>query len=165
MNTSLTQKGETFLPVSTFLLFIDNLFKGEPFSNNRCTIERVFLQEGIVMVNMWVHFVTWIVLIIVAAIAVFSTNQKVSVISMMIARLSYIVAIITGIGLFQYAYQSSPVLTIVKIIFAILLMGIIEMSFAKKKQRRLNRNFAIGVIILILLLGLFGIYLASGFPF
>lgn len=117
------------------------------------------------MVNMWVHFVTWIVLIIVVAIAVFSTNQKVSVISMMIARLSYIVAIITGIGLFQYAYQSSLVLTIVKIIFAILLMGIIEMSFAKKKQQRLNRNFAIGVIILILLLGLFGIYLASGFPF
>ncbi|WPQ67562.1 YisL family protein [Weissella paramesenteroides] len=117
------------------------------------------------MINLWVHLMTWVVLIIVASLAVFTSNKRVSVISMMIARLDYIVAIVTGIGLFHYAYQSNPILTIVKVILAILLIGIVEMSFAKKKRQQLNRNFAIVVIVLILLLGLFGMYLASGFPF
>ncbi|MBM7616573.1 NADH:ubiquinone oxidoreductase subunit 2 (subunit N) [Weissella uvarum] len=116
------------------------------------------------MTFLWIHLITWVVLIVVAAVAVLSNNEKISKVCMMIARLCYIVAIGSGIPLFGYAYHQDPWLTLIKVILAILLIGIIEMTFARKRQHKLTSRFAFIVLLLTILLGMFGMYLAGGAP-
>lgn len=117
------------------------------------------------MVYLWIHLITWVVLLVVASLAIFVSDDKISKISMMIARLGYIFAIFSGAMVFSYAYQENAMQTIIKVVLGIGLIGLIEVAFAKKQRHELNVGFAFIVIVAIILVGLFGIHLAGGYPF
>ncbi|RRG18787.1 DUF1516 family protein [Weissella viridescens] len=113
------------------------------------------------MVFLWIHLITWLVLLVVVSAALFTSNQKLSKINMMIARVGYLFAIGSGAMLVPYAYDEHPILTIVKVILAVALIGLIEMAFARKRRQTLNTRVALIIILLILIVGLFGIYLVK----
>ncbi|WP_429970289.1 YisL family protein [Fructilactobacillus sp. Tb1] len=116
------------------------------------------------MYLVWIHLITWIVLLIVTILALFSKSKKTSLIAMMIARVCYLFAIVTGVLLISHAFPNHPLLTIIKVILGLSLIAIIEIAFANKNRMKLTPGLAWLVILFILIVGGFGLYLTSGFP-
>ncbi|KID41608.1 DUF1516 family protein [Fructilactobacillus fructivorans] len=115
------------------------------------------------MMLIWIHLLTWLVLFIAVCIALFS-NWHFKAMTM-IARLCYVILIISGIFLVPYAWGRDPILTVVKIICALLLIGLIEMAFAFKSQQKLSKTFLWITIVAIIIVAIIGIMLAGGRPF
>ncbi|WP_446002603.1 YisL family protein [Weissella viridescens] len=113
------------------------------------------------MTFVWMHLITWLVLFVVVSVALFSKNEKLSKVNMMVARIGYLFAIGSGFMLLPYAYNEHPGLTILKVVVAVALIGLIEMGFARKQRKTLHTRVAFIIILLILIVGLFGIYLAK----
>ncbi|POH13121.1 hypothetical protein BGL41_05545 [Fructilactobacillus sanfranciscensis] len=116
------------------------------------------------MYLVWIHLITWMVILVTTIIALFSQSRKLSLISMTITRVGYLFAIVTGVLLVSHAFSNHPALTIIKVILGIVLIGIIEMAFATKNHKRLTLGLAWLVIFFILLVGGLGLYLTSGYP-
>lgn len=116
------------------------------------------------MYLVWIHLITWMVILVTTIITLFSQSRKLSLISMMITRVGYLFAIVTGVLLVSHAFPNHPALTIIKVILGIVLIGIIEMTFATKNRKRLTLGLAWLVIFFILLVGGLGLYLTSGYP-
>ncbi|AUJ29953.1 MAG: DUF1516 family protein [Liquorilactobacillus hordei] len=114
------------------------------------------------MIWLWMHLVTWIVLLIVVFSVVFS-KKDVSVAAKMIARICYVVALVSGIMLLGYAWEASPVLAVVKILLAIGLIGFCEIYFSQGHNWR-SRTKAL-LLVTTILVGLLGFILAGGRPF
>ncbi|WP_417852720.1 YisL family protein [Weissella viridescens] len=113
------------------------------------------------MIFVWIHLITWVVLFVVVSVTLFSRNEKLSKINMMVARLGYLFAIGSGLMLLPYAYNEHPGLTILKVVVAVAVIGLIEMGFARKQRQTLHTRVAFIIMLLILIVGLFGIYLAK----
>lgn len=79
----------------------------------------------------------------------------------MVIRLSYLALIITGVRLVFFTFEENPLLTIVKIVFALMTIGVCEMAVRPNVSKKM-RYLAIG---LMLLTAVTGLVLAEGAPF
>jgi hypothetical protein len=112
---------------------------------------------------LWIHIIGVLILILSAGWALWASHHN--QIGMMIARLCYIVLMVTGGILFFKAFHRSPILDILKVILAFGLIGSLEMTFAQKVHQKLRRPVIMGVLgggILVIILG---IIVAGGRPF
>lgn len=109
------------------------------------------------------HVTGWallVILFIVAGILAKKGNEKGTKVVQMIMRGLYVVIIVTGIGLIFSVddhYQSFLAPLITKVVLAIVLLGLMEMTISKMKQRENTTIF--WVISLIV----FGIILYLGY--
>lgn len=108
------------------------------------------------MLIVWVHLLNWPLMMISAAIALFSQDSRTSKICQMLTRFTYLVAVLSGLYLLGYAMHSQPYLAIIKSVLALLVMASIEMAFAKKKVGQLNAWRLYLTLGALVLLGLFG---------
>jgi Protein of unknown function (DUF1516). len=83
----------------------------------------------------------------------------------MITRVGYLVIIATGIKLAIRAWSVEPTLLIVKIIVALIFIALVEIAFARKSQKNLNRPLIWAVIVFCIVVALLGFALAGWYPF
>ncbi|MHC9537348.1 DUF1516 family protein [Dellaglioa sp. BT-FLS60] len=115
------------------------------------------------MIWLWIHLITWVVIAILVLLTVFTnSNTK---IYQMITRLGYLVSIASGIMLLGYAWQDNPILTVIKLIGALVFIGLVEMTFARKNRNQLNKGIIYAVVICCIVVGVLGLILAGGRPF
>ncbi|MEJ6400001.1 DUF1516 family protein [Nicoliella lavandulae] len=112
---------------------------------------------------LWLHLIFVLILIISASMGLLlrSGNQF----YIMIVRVCYLVFIVSGILLFSHAWARDPFLTIVKIIVAIGLIGILEVSFAKRKRNQLTKQWIVIDVLAFIVVIIVGLLLAGGRPF
>ena len=115
------------------------------------------------MIWLWTHLITWIIIAIIVLLALF-TNSNTKIYEM-ITRVGYIVIIATGIKLGLRAWSVEPTLLIVKIIIALLFIVLVEMAFARKEQKTLNKTLVWAVIVFCIVTALLGFALAGWYPF
>ncbi|AXX64778.1 DUF1516 family protein [Bombilactobacillus bombi] len=111
----------------------------------------------------WLHLVVGVVLF-VAIIGGLLAKVPQAKVWVMIARICYIILIISGALMFSYAWHEHPILTIVKIILAVGLIGLIEMAFAKKLKKQFSRVMFYGALILAVIVVIIGFIMTDGFP-
>ncbi|MBA1434906.1 DUF1516 family protein [Bombilactobacillus bombi] len=111
----------------------------------------------------WLHLVFGVILLI-AIIGGMLTTVPIAKIWVMIARICYLVLIISGILMLGYAWHEHPALTIFKIIMALVLIGVIEMAFSKKLQRSFSRPIFYGALFLAIIVVIIGFTMTGGFP-
>ena len=110
---------------------------------------------------LWLHLISWAVLAVAAGIALFSRTRQ-FVMWTMIARVCYLVSIISGVVLMRFSFNRNPMLTVIKILIAI---GLIEMAFADKKQQHLSKIIIWSAIAAFVLVTVVGFALAQFRPF
>lgn len=115
------------------------------------------------MIWLWTHLITWIVMAIMILLALF-TNAHTKVYEM-ITRVGYLVIIATGIKLAIRAWAVEPTLLIVKIIVALIFIALVEIAFARKAQKSLNRPLMWVVLVFCIVVALLGFDLAGWYPF
>lgn len=115
------------------------------------------------MVWLWTHLITWLVMAVMILLVLF-TNSNTKIYEM-ITRVGYIVIIATGIKLGLHAWSVEPTLLIVKVIIALIFIGLVEISFARKEQKTLNKTLVWAVIIFCIVTALIGFALAGWYPF
>ena len=111
----------------------------------------------------WFHLVFGIILLVAVVAGLIGSAQKTKIWAM-IARLCYVVLIVSGIVMFKYAWGGNPVLTIVKVVAAILVIGLIEMSFAKKTKGEISTTLMWLVVVLVVVVAGLGLWLSGGYP-
>ncbi|CAJ1187750.1 hypothetical protein FD33_GL000851 [Companilactobacillus paralimentarius DSM 13238 = JCM 10415] len=115
------------------------------------------------MIWLWTHLITWIVMAIMILLALF-TNTHTKIYEM-VTRVGYIVIIATGIKLAIRAWSVEPTLLIVKIIVALIFIALVEIAFARKAQKSLNRPLIWAVLVFCIVVALLGFALAGWYPF
>ncbi|UQS87228.1 YisL family protein [Nicoliella spurrieriana] len=112
---------------------------------------------------LWLHIIFALILIIstVMALSLRSGNQF----YVMIDRFCYLVFLVSGIVLFPHAWDRNPILTVAKVVAAIILIGLLEMTFAKQKKHQLNKTWITTLAVLLIIVLLLGVILAGGRPF
>ena len=110
---------------------------------------------------LWLHLISWAVLAVAAGIALFSRTRQ-FVMWTMIARVCYLVSIISGVVLMRFSFNRNPV---IKILIAIGLIGLLEMAFADKKQQHLSKIIIWSAIAAFVLVTVVGFALAQFRPF
>ncbi|MHA8138055.1 DUF1516 family protein [Lactobacillaceae bacterium Scapto_B20] len=112
---------------------------------------------------LWLHLIFALILVISASMALLlpSGNQF----YVMLARFCYLVFIVSGIILLPHAFVRTPIMTVVKVVAALGLIGILEVSFAKQKKGQLNKQFMMLVAIAMLIVIVIGFIVAGGRPF
>jgi len=109
------------------------------------------------------HIFTWVVGIILAFAAYFmATDSKAQKIVHMIARLFYVLIVISGAMLFFGLSAADPALYGVKFLLGILTVGMAEMAVVRKKKGKPSNLFLIlFIVFLAVTIGL-GIHLPAG---
>lgn len=115
------------------------------------------------MIWLWTHLITWIVMAIMILLALF-TNTHTKIYEM-VTRVGYIVIIATGIKLAIRAWSVEPTLLIVKIIVALIFIALVEIAFARKAKKSLNRPLIWAVLVFCIVVALLGFALAGWYPF
>lgn len=117
---------------------------------------------------MWaiIHMVAWIAIVIltITAFVSYKKNEKMATILQMIDRVFYIIVIGSGIFIAKYGFADHLLLTILKILLGIMVIGIIEMLFSYQKKKKPTMLFSILFGILTILTIALGFYLSSGYP-
>lgn len=121
-------------------------------------------RKKVIFMWLWMHLVSWAVLIIAAGIALFSKTRQ-FLLWTMITRVCYLVSIVSGIVLMRFAFTRNPLLTVVKILIAIGLIGLIEIAFAGKKDHRLSKPIVWSTLAALVLVTVAGFALAQFRPF
>lgn len=111
----------------------------------------------------WVHLVFGIILLFAVIMGLAGSADKAKIWAM-VARVCYLVLIISGIMMTNYAWSEKPVLTVVKIVVAILVIGLIEMAFGKKTKGQFSKGIMWSVIAMCLVVGGLGFWLSGGYP-
>ena len=83
----------------------------------------------------------------------------------LVTRVCYLVSIVSGIVLMRFAFARNPLLTVVKILIAIGLIGLIEIAFAGKKDHRLSKPIVWSTLAALVLVTVAGFALAQFRPF
>ncbi|MHA8110482.1 DUF1516 family protein [Lactobacillaceae bacterium Melli_B4] len=112
---------------------------------------------------LWLHLIFALILVISVSMALLlrSGNQF----YVMIARFCYLVFIVSGIILFPHAFNRDPLLTIVKVVIALGLIGMLEVTFAKQKKGQLTKQWLGIIAVTMLIVIVVGLILAGGRPF
>ena len=116
------------------------------------------------MLWLWVHLITWILLTIVVVVGLNVAVEKM-VPWAMTARVLYLVAIISGVILLWNTWQYNPVLSTIKVIFALGLIAFIEIAFGRKQSGKGNRTMIWWALGFCVLVGVVGLFLSQGRPF
>lgn len=111
----------------------------------------------------WLHLIFGIILLVSMIIGLVSPAQKTKIWAM-VTRVCYLVLIVSGIFMTKYAWSEKPVLTVVKIIVALLVIGLIEMAFGKKTKGQFSIGIMWMVIVMVLVVGGLGLWLSGGYP-
>ncbi len=111
----------------------------------------------------WVHLLFGLILLISVFIGLFGAAKRTPIWAM-VARICYVVLIVSGIFMTKYAWDEKPILTVIKIVIAILVIGLIEMSFAKKTRGEISHGTIWLVILMILIVAGLGLWLSGGYP-
>lgn len=111
----------------------------------------------------WLHLVFGIILLVSVIIGLAGPAQKTKIWAM-IARVCYLVLIVSGIFMTSYAWNEKPILTVIKIVVAVLVIGLVEMAFGKKTKGGLTKNIMWMVILMVLVVGVLGFSLSGGYP-
>lgn len=145
-----------------FYLILNTLvrFFGKRYDETTTFIYR----KKVIFMWLWMHLVSWAVLIIAAGIALFSKTRQ-FLLWTMITRVCYLVSIVSGIVLMRFAFARNPLLTVVKILIAIGLIGLIEIAFAGKKDHRLSKPIVWSTLAALVLVTVAGFALAQFRPF
>jgi|GEM_PF-629614 len=113
---------------------------------------------------LWMHLITWVVLLIDLLAGMFITPKRRTPF-LMIARLGYVVMIVSGYMLMGVAFNRNPALTVLKLILALAFIGITEMSFATTGEHQFKPNWRWIVLGSAVIVGIIGLVLAQGRPF
>jgi len=113
---------------------------------------------------LWMHLITWVVLLIDLVLGMFIDPKKRTPF-LMIARVGYVVMIVSGYMLMSVAFNRNPALTILKVVLAIGFIGITEMSFASAGKRSFKASWRWLVLGCAVVVGVLGFVLAQGRPF
>jgi len=113
---------------------------------------------------LWIHLITWIILLLVLAMALF-TDAKHRTPFVMIARVGYVVMIVSGYLLTTVAFNRNPALTVLKLLLAFGFIGLAEISFAHAGKLTVSPKWRWLVLGCCVLVGLVGFLLAQGRPF
>lgn len=111
----------------------------------------------------YVHLIFGIILLFAVIMGLAGSADKAKIWAM-ITRVCYLVLIVSGIFMTKYAWSEKPVLTVVKIIVAILVIGLIEMAFGKKTKGQFSIGIMWMVIVMVLVVGGLGLWLSGGYP-
>lgn len=115
------------------------------------------------MVWPWMHLVVGVVLIVAVAVGLLGP-AKMTKIWAMIARVCYILIILSGIVLIVHAWPHITVLLVVKIILAIALIALAEIGFAKKSKDTASAAAIWVPIVLVVVVTAIGLVVSGGFP-
>ena len=113
---------------------------------------------------LWLHLISWLVLIVAAGIALFGHTRQFTLWTM-ITRVCYLVSIVSGIVLMRFAFSRNPLLTVVKILVAIGFIGLVEVAFAGKKKQHLSNPILWSTLAALILVTITGFALAQFRPF
>ncbi|USS87312.1 YisL family protein [Fructilactobacillus hinvesii] len=116
------------------------------------------------MLVMWIHFINWIILLTMATVALLSSNQKLSTTAMMVARVCYIIAIITGVIMMIHGWQFHPTLTLLKGLLGLAVIASLEIAFAHKRRHQLSWKLISMAFIFLIVVAIYGLYLTQGRP-
>lgn len=86
---------------------------------------------------MWLalHFWTWIILTILVIVGLTRHSEKRVTQFLLIARLAYLVMIISGVVLSIRTFAHAPLLISLKFVLGIATIALIEVSFGRKMER------------------------------
>lgn len=112
---------------------------------------------------LWIHLIFAILLIVLVSLSIF--KKKGFMPYMMISRVTYLVFIVTGSLLFFKAYDRNPIFAILKVLAAIMFIGLLEMTFAEKNKGRITKGIIISLYCALILLFIIGFITAAGRPF
>ncbi|WP_286135540.1 DUF1516 family protein [Philodulcilactobacillus myokoensis] len=121
------------------------------------------MKEGIDM-YLWIHLIAAVLLLLVVMFALTKKDNHITP-YVITARILYVVMILDGLKILIPAISRNIPLSIVKVVFAIGLIGIIEMMFASKMKNQLNSKkvwLTLGSFVVVFILGFM---LAQGRPF
>mgnify|MGYP001227872682 CR=1 FL=1 len=112
------------------------------------------------MIWLWLHLLAAVILFGIIFITVIKKQALAAVV--MTARIDYLIAIISGIMLFDYAWSKSPVLATLKGLAALVVIGLCEILF-----KRVNQLTVLGrslILMAVIVLIIFGLLLSAGYP-
>lgn len=115
------------------------------------------------MVWPWMHLVVGVVLIVAVAVGLLGP-AKMTKIWAMIARVCYILIILSGVFLIVHAWPHITVLLVVKIILAVALIALAEIGFAKKSKDTASAVAIWLPIVLVIVVMVVGLVVSHGFP-
>ncbi|WP_161786428.1 DUF1516 family protein [Bifidobacterium bohemicum] len=119
------------------------------------------------MVWSWMHLIVGVALVVAVAVGLFGP-EKGAKICVMIARVCYVLIILSGVVMavmsLMHGPLRHPVLLIVKIVLALVAIGLVEMGFARKKRDAVLAVDAWLPIVLIVVVVVLGFVLTGGFP-
>ena len=105
------------------------------------------------------HIFSWLVTIILFFVVyVKVTNKPVH----MVLRLFMVFTLVSGVVLFIQAMGIDGMLYGIKLLLGLIVIGLIEMTIAKKKKNKNSQGFLITTIIAMVLTILLGSYLPMG---
>ncbi|GLB46080.1 hypothetical protein WR164_00590 [Philodulcilactobacillus myokoensis] len=113
---------------------------------------------------LWIHLIAAVLLLLVVMFALTKKDNHITP-YVITARILYVVMILDGLKILIPAISRNIPLSIVKVVFAIGLIGIIEMMFASKMKNQLNSKkvwLTLGSFVVVFILGFM---LAQGRPF
>lgn len=111
----------------------------------------------------WMHLVVGVVLIIAVAVGLLGP-AKMTKIWAMIARVCYILIILSGVVLIVHAWPHISVLLVVKIVLALALIALAEIGFAKKSKDTASAVAIWVPIVLVVVVTVVGLIVSHGFP-
>ncbi|MDQ0214793.1 putative membrane protein SirB2 [Oikeobacillus pervagus] len=125
-------------------------------------------MDSAIFTNTHLHITTWVIGIILFFVAVSlikGGNEKGSKIVQMILRLFYLLILFSGIMLFIKFHEINDMLYGMKMLFGIIVIGLMEMVLARaKKGKSTGMFFTIFVIVFLIVLYL-GFKLPIGLGF
>jgi hypothetical protein len=119
------------------------------------------------MIWSWMHLIVGVVLIIAVVVGLLAPAQFTKICAM-IARICYILIILSGIVMIVMSLMHGPLqhplLLIVKVVLALAVIGLVEIGFARKNKDSVLALDVWVPIVLIVVVVVLGFVLTGGFP-
>lgn len=102
---------------------------------------------------MWLglHFWTWIILAILVVVGLTRHSEKRATQCLILARIAYIIMIISGVVLSIRTFNHAPLLISLKFLLGIGTIALIEISFGRKMERTTHHliYWLLGIVALL----------------
>ncbi len=115
------------------------------------------------MVWVWMHLFGGVVLVVSVAAGLLGP-AKMTRGWAMIARVCYILIILSGVLMLARSWPHVDVLLVVKIILALVMIALAEIGFARKSKDAASAVAILTPIVLAVVALAFGLFLTHGFP-
>lgn len=115
------------------------------------------------MVWPWMHLVGGVVLVVAVAVGLVGP-AKMTRIWAMIARVCYILIILSGVLMIARSWPHVDALLVVKVILALAMIAFAEIGFARKSNDAVSAVAILMPIVLAVVVLALGLFLTHGFP-